>query len=293
MLYGGIYRSSFVLIYLLGALAVFFALLGVPALVHHSNERPSIIIELLLIGTVIFLTRWGRRRRWHERWIEYRTLAERLRLSRFMALPGGWRQQTAMPGHLTGYGDPINTWVYWHYRAIERFAGLPDALVDESRLRTIQFAFQEILAKEQIKYHEDNCGRLHNLDLRLHRLGDAFFIATFIACGIHLGLELGLERVPSWTSILLVTLNALLPACGAALAAIRSQGEFQRIARRSEAMCEELKELRQQLSFVATTGNDLHSQEMRRVIERIARLMLNETLDWRIVFQDRPLVLPG
>jgi hypothetical protein len=93
--------------------------------------------------------------------------------------------------------------------------------------------------------------------------------------------------------IWLVTLNALLPAFGAAIAAIRSQGEFHRVAQRSLAMREELDELKLALSQIAPRGDELKSQEMRRIVEQAARLMINETLDWRIVFQDRPLVLPA
>lgn len=291
MLCGDKYRSSFALMYLLGVMAVCFALCGVPALAHANEHYWPIIGELVLISAILLLAVLGWCRRWHERWMEYRTLAERLRLSRFMALCGGWRQQSAMPGHLAGYGDPVNTWVYWHYRAVERFVGLPDACMDDQRLKTIQFAFHEVLAQGQITYHQRNHRCLHYLDVFLHVTGYLSFFATFVCCGIHfLELLSGWEPLPHW---LLVMLNALLPACGAALAGIRSQGEFHRIARRSEAMQEQLTELRRQLACVAAAEDALNSQEMRRIIERIAGLMLNETLDWRVVFQDRPLVLPA
>ena len=102
-----------------------------------------------------------------------------------------------------------------------------------------------------------------------------------------------MNHVSSGLAIFLITLNALLPACGAALAAIRSQGEFQRLVRRSEAMKEALTRLHLELSMIQPADNALKSQEIRRVAERIAQLMLNETLDWRVVFQDRPLVLPA
>ena len=133
----------------LGALAVLFALAGIPALVQHQIELPTIIAELFVITGIILLTWCGRSGHWHERWLEYRTLAERLRLSRLMALLGGWRQQTAMPGHLATYGDPVNSWVHWHYRAVERAAGLPNGKMDAARLQETKTAFQEVLAGGQ------------------------------------------------------------------------------------------------------------------------------------------------
>jgi hypothetical protein len=54
----------------------------------------------------------------------------------------------------------------------------------------------------------------------------------------------------------------------------------------------ELMELRHKLSLIQVDEDALHSRELRTITERIARLMLNENLDWRIVFQDRPLVFP-
>ena len=122
-------------------------------------------------------------------------------------------------------------------------------------------------------------------------MGTSFFGATAVACLTHLILAWVLD-LPERVSGLLLTLNALLPACGAALAAIRSQGEFHRVARRSRSMEQELADLRFRLSVIPAKGNELQSQEIRRVSERISGLMLGETLDWRVVFQDRPLVLP-
>lgn len=39
--------------------------------------------------------------------------------------------------------------------------------------------------------------------------------------------------------------------------------------------------------------DELNSQLLQQAVEQTTRLMYNEVLDWRIVFQDRPLVWPG
>jgi hypothetical protein len=149
------------------------------------------------------------------------------------------------------------------------------------------------LIQGQINYHDENAKALSAIDRRLHWLANGLFGGTFVACAVHFSLSIEMDAIPAWAGILLVTLNAVLPAFGAAIAAIRNQGEFHRIAQRSRAMCEELSDLQMALTDVAPRGNELKSQNMRGIMEQTARLMINETLDWRIVFQDRPLVLPA
>ncbi|HEX3657510.1 MAG TPA: hypothetical protein VHV55_17095 [Pirellulales bacterium] len=80
---------------------------------------------------------------------------------------------------------------------------------------------------------------------------------------------------------------------GAALAGIRSQGEFHRVARRSEAMAARLDELRLEMASVPTRADEPNSVRLNHCARRVAQLMINEMLDWRVVFQDRPLGLPA
>ncbi|MBN1566848.1 MAG: DUF4231 domain-containing protein [Acidobacteria bacterium] len=291
--YGGLHRSSSALNYLLGTLAVLFALLGISSLIYGHRDVATILLELVAIAVIIIFGLWAAIGRWHERWIEYRILAERLRIARFQHLLGGARQHFSLPGHLISYGNPANTWMYWHYRAVARAAGLAEMQFDDIHLGAVQKTWRDVLLQGQIKYHKDNSRDLSIIDQRLHWLANGLFASTFVACAVHFGLSITMEMLPVWAGILLITLNAVLPAFGAAIAAIRSQGEFHRIAQRSLAMYEELDDLKLALSQIAACGNELKSQDMRRIIDQTARLMINETLDWRIVFQDRPLALPA
>ena len=291
--YGSLHRSSTALNYLLGALAVLCALLGITSLVYANRDLAPILIELASIGVIIILTLRGAFAHWHERWIEYRILAERLRIARFQNLLGGARQNFTLPRHLGTYGNPATTWIYWHYRAVTRAAGLPKVKFDDAYLSTIRATFCDILIQGQIRYHKDNARDLSRIDRQLHLLANGMFSATFVACALHFILSITMNPFSIWAGILLVMLNALLPAFGAAILAIRSQGEFHRIAQRSLAMVEELDELKLALYQISSRGNELNSQDMRRITDQTARLMINETLDWRIIFQDRPLVLPA
>lgn len=294
--YANNYRSSFLWIYLLGAMAVLLALIG--KTVHASPEVELIFIsaEVVVISGIIGLTGYGRRRLWHERWIDYRTLAERLRLVRFNCLLGGLWQHASVPSHLATYGNPAATWMQWHARAVERAAGLPNVVVQSEYLSACRELLLEALISGQEDYHDGNARRLGSIDRRLHRWGEFLFLATLGACVFHLLVALREEwfvgTVDRWDRWLMF-LAAFLPALGAAIAAIRSQGEFHRVVQRSLAMSDELALLRQAVANVPTRPDELNSQLLQQAVEQTTRLMYNEVLDWRIVFQDRPLVWPG
>ena len=88
-------------------------------------------------------------------------------------------------------------------------------------------------------------------------------------------------------------LCAFLPALGAAFAAIRNHSEVQRLAQRSKAMEETLAQLQKDMNEVPISSDSLNSVKLRGHAIRVNDLMTNEMLDWRVVFQDRPLGLPS
>ena len=100
--YGNQYRGSFIFIYLMGALAVLTALVPVGFAFEHNFGHDAHYYEFLFTGIELFViliilivNRVGTtpherhmgnsflgfkfNRRWHQRWIEYRILAERFR----------------------------------------------------------------------------------------------------------------------------------------------------------------------------------------------------------------------
>jgi hypothetical protein len=298
MYYGNLHRSAFLLNSLLGALAVFLALVGIAAGITGRQQTRWILAELFVILGILCLTHVGRRRRWHQRWIDYRTLAERLRLARCMSLLGGGGPQVVHAGHLASYGNPLRAWMHWHYRAIERAAGLvPGVQFTREYLASCREFWRESLLQDQRSYHEGTADHFMTLDRRLLRAGNALFVLTLIACLLHVG-HLRVEGDPrfSWipraASGWLTLLCAFLPAAGAALAAIRSQAETHRVAQRSRAMQDALQKLQMDLATVPVEEKALNSQRLRECADRVSDLMIRETLDWRVVFQDRPLGLP-
>jgi len=274
--YSNIYRSSFLVNYLMAGFAVFFALL---ALTLKTYETMWVICELALIILIILITYFGNRRKWHERWIDYRLLSEQLRSLRFLLPIGHTTPAFRVPAHDT-YGDPRSSWVNWHFRAIVREAGIVSVKMDENYLKSYRGFLSDSELAAQIKYHKDNSIRFRTINRNLHFLGIALFVLTFFAVFLHLFSH------SSWLTLL----AAVLPAFGAAFYGIRTQGEFEQVAKRSDAMSDYLENVR----------NDLNATEFPSTLsavgyiaEDIAEIMSTENLDWRIVFQSKRLVLPG
>ncbi|MBP1637043.1 MAG: hypothetical protein H6Q10_3617, partial [Acidobacteria bacterium] len=290
--FGRLHRGAFLVTASLGAVAVFLALYSVAAGLEGQAQRPWILAELVVILGILALTHLGRRRRWHQRWIDYRMLAERLRIARCTALLGGGGPLVLHAGHQASYGNPLRTWMHWHYQAIERAAGLPPGRVPvnaEYLAGCRQFWLGGLLERQR-RYHERNAVAFATLDRRLHRLADALFALTLAACLLHIA-HLRLDgALVSWlpdnASGWLTLLCAFLPAAGSACAAIRGFAETRRLAQRSKAMQDGLARLQEELAGIPTGGGALNLQRLRACADRVGDLMIRETLDWRVVFQD-------
>lgn len=302
VVYSDRYRSAFVLAFLLAAVAVGLALLpiGLRMQQHHLPETLAIALELLAILTILGLVLVGRWLRWHERWINYRLAAELVRHLRLVAPLGGGRPFPQIPAHWATYGQPASTWMAWYVRAVERALGLPTAVVDKTYLDSSLNHLHQ-LVEGQVSFHEASHKRSHQIEKRLHRFGIALLLLTLAACGLHLLPNLShAMHVPDWLPPVLTFCCGFFPALGAAMAGILNQGEFRRIAMRSESMREqllllgeEIDAIRHRVNTAAEPAQEQFSVQAAELASDVTRLLLNEVLDWRVVFLDRPVVPPS
>jgi hypothetical protein len=290
------YRSSFITIYSFGALAVLFAFLGIYLKSHDSiadhNSHGWLYAELTLIISILALLLLSWIGRWHERWVDYRLLAEALWQMEFLAPLARVTPSFEVPAHID-HEDSSRTWFNWYFRALAREAGLIRAKIDDSYLRAYRRVLEGSIL-DQISYHGKNAAKLKKAHKRIHITVASFFIATLIACLLHLISE---ETVTSWlgesnyhTAELILSLCAVvLPALGAAAEGILHQGEFERLERRSEAMSARLGE---SLQRVSALGGRASSRRLAHVAESFCIAMLLENADWRSVFISKDLGPP-
>lgn len=296
--YMDLYRGAFVLNYLMGAMAVLFALLSY---FNHVRETMWLWCEvgaLALIAINFFADRlWH----WNERAIEYRFLAEHFRHMEMLAPLVRVTPRTRMPVH-NSQGDPDVTWMNWFFRAVVRENGLvgnedqreeyltSKQIVDMSPDYLIQV--HGILVREWLEgqriYHEHVAHRFQFIGKAFFIFTSSLFAVTVAACLMHLlhinlPLEISITEGGEWRPGWLLTIMvAALPAFLAALHGLSKQAEFERLTEHSEAMAEHLERIIKR--FSSMHKNEIYSVTLSNLAIDIARMMLEETLEWRVMY---------
>jgi Protein of unknown function (DUF4231) len=298
--YGNLYRSSYFFNYLFAAVAVFLALFDLVAGgLGFGSKTLWIGSEVVIIITILFVTTAGKRGRWHEKWIDYRQLAEELRQYRLYYLTLG---RDAGSDLSKGEGGEAASWVDWYFAASCREAGMTSGTFDAASIRRIAETVLKEEITPQIAYHEKKAGTLHILEHRLHHLGEYAFGATLLVCLFYLGLVVFAGKEPGLATWAYETKNGakgavtmmtgFLPALGAAFFGVRVQGEFGSTAERSHATAAQLKTLAEKFEALSTAQTP-RLEALRLRVEETARAMLMENMDWRMLYISKPLNLPG
>jgi hypothetical protein len=298
------YRSAYVLTYFLSAVAVFIALGGVFV---DTVDRKGIVVlmEFFVIGSIISLILIGRASLWHERWLDYRALAESLRHGRFLAFVSEFgRVHDSASGQVSR--EP--PWTLWYVRATMRGLGLPSAIFDFTYQWRILNATLTYEIDEQLKYHTDNSRSVHRIDHLLHDIGIACFLITFIILGLFLvgyGYEYlfgdlttasvkpvtWLGQLPFFLKHWMFVCTAGLPALGAALAGIRVHGDFESAEEHSERMTDSLALLKG--DYTAAMRREGTFDDTAQRLIATSRVMTEDLASWHDLYGRKRLVLPA
>lgn len=280
--YAALYRSSYLANMALKAMTVTCGLAvalapGWPAWISGWLYG-QLACVLLIIGNT-HLARW---RHWHAKAIDYRLLAEQLRQMSDLAPLASVFAFSRPPVHQVA-GDPRGTWMTWHSRAVIRAAGLPAARFDAPYVAACRELIEEQGIGRQIHYHESNAGRTIKTHVRLQR---AAFWLLLVTVGAWVFYFLGGRDSDATGYRVLRMISVMLPSWVMVLAAIASFGEFNRVGRRSEAMARHLDGLRDRLRELPPEAG---SEAVADIARTFARWMIEETVDWRMVFLAHPM----
>lgn len=288
--YSLVYRSTYVFNFLFAAIAVVLALGGI--FIHEPELKSYLVIaELAIIVVVLITWRYGHLKQWHRHWLECRRLAEFTRHLRIFA-PLGISGSPGRPRRHRDAGE--EDWINWYGWSLRRLLPLPDCVVDNAYLQKMRDIVRNIEIDGQINYHNANVKRMNRLDHRIHRSGEFLFAATAALCLIFLVTiwSGALHDVAQSTRDLVLStvtfLTALLPTLGAALGAIRAQGDFRTLAEQSARTAKRLAAIDQMLaaegpSFAELTGR----------VEQLSDVLMADLREWHTIFQTRPLALPA
>lgn len=270
------FRSAYIANFGLAAFAVMVSLIG---LVLAADAKPFLAaIELATVAAILAITHIGRRAGWHQRWLDCRQTAERLRCLAIGAQLGELS--------LRGNAHPVA-------RRVARALRLPDVLVDAGYLGDVHDDLMRLLA-DQIDYLELDARRMHHLEHRLHRAGEWLFGLTATLCLAFLAIEIVAAALPEMHALVHPTLvwgtigSAALPAIGAAIYGIRMQGDFAGIAERNEALAQQLRRVR-----YVSSNEPLAFDTLLRRARRVSDLLTEDLSSFLHAYHARPLVLPG
>ena len=287
-----LYRNAYVLAYLLAAAAVLIAVVG--AYIEDPILKLALVaLELFVVVAIIQLVRYGGKNAWHERWIDYRLVAESLRYARFLAYVSEFG--------LINRRDLTNQpWTIWYIRATLREIGLPGATMDRGYQRLLLQSVLSNEVREQRHWHELNTDAMAKVDHFLHRSAERCFNYTFGTLCIGLVVLVGiivllpeqqeyavLKHAKPW----LLLAAAGLPALGAALAGIRVQGEFEDYKERSEHMIAELNEL--EAMYESQLGRQPQIDRTADMLVETARVLSEDLAAWQELYGRKRLNLPA
>lgn len=310
--YAALYRGAFLTNNCLAFLTVLLAAVG--GILWAGLLRPEIggsaltlpiiaLTEIAAIALIVYVHWRARRARWHDRWLDYRLLAELLRSMRYLAPLAGAAPSSRLPA-VHAANDPRGSWTYWLFRAIVRGAPLavkkhPDPPALGLRRETAVYYFppeyldeclrrvREDWVPDQINHHGQTSARMGRTHERLEAaMHGAFALAlgcvvVYVLARVFDAYDVSGEK---WLKLAAV----VLPALALCLAGFRDQLECRRLHGRSATMVSQLELAL--AAFDRLAASPLRAEggwafPIAVETNRLAQMMIDEVADWRIVYQ--------
>ena len=274
--YGRLFRSSSVSQYLIVILGVWIS--GVIGLLVPSLAAASIATQLLANILVLTDAAIRTRRRWQERWLDYRVVAEQLRWLGFRCSFG------LGAGRQPQFNILKNTsWTDWYLRRVAHALGPPRGKIDTASVEAAANYLTEVEIPNQINYHRLTFRQLGLLERRLScaahvALAASLVVATLLAVA---AVQAGSLEAVGWKPFAIVML-AILPATMTALNGLRVDADLVRLVERSAQTIALLFRIRRVI-LAAPADYDHVASNM----QRLASIMRNELAEWRFVIESR------
>jgi len=293
--FGIAHRDTSIAPYVFAPLTIIVAVLAQIVLAREqANQTVQAIVEFLILGLNLFAYEAAVRAGYHERWIDYRSLAEELRHLAFL-WPLGRPLRSA---HLVGEAATEAShfaWVGWYGRAVARQGGLYPGVFTPDRLDGCRTMLVEHFLRPQSHYHGRIQTRFRKVQGRLHAVALWLFRIAFLLATLDVAVALLFHAVPpsqtplssvfGW-GVVAAALAVILPYIATGTHGFLSQGDFWNLSRRSERMCQQLEPLIAKISIAPPTLESLGN-----FAEDAADVMRDEVLNWRVFVRLKPPAL--
>lgn len=270
------YQRAGTTVYVLAAAAV---ILAATQIIFLSDSPRILIGEVAFMIAVLGIVWVGRARRWHEKWLDYRFLAERFRSAGFMAACDIDVATLRPPRHLSlAYSS--HDWMVaafssvWNRRPISRGRDSPPV----ESLKSLLF---KAWIEDQIGYQDKVGRRQHGQHQLMSRATDTLFGLTLLAAILHVA-----DFAPHTPEKALAAMVIAFPAAAASLAGIRTHGDYLRKSMRSAEMAGHLREIKDRMA------REKERESFLKLVSETEEMMLRENEDWRVTVRFHTPELP-
>jgi hypothetical protein len=206
-------------------------------------------------------------------------------------------------------------WLNWYRRAVLRKAAFPDARLDADYINTVQELALQNLIRNQITYFESEATFYNEADERLETYINWCIAIAFVVTISYLAISLLLPlilrssstaiiveflqqletRMTSTGALLATFFGALMPAIAAALAALRSHGEYAPIAARYLGTSSALQRLERQVLLTLPDRRrnpaikSASSAEVSEQIVAATSSLFQEVIGWQSVLKKKKI----
>jgi hypothetical protein len=305
MYYRDIYRSVGILRQLLPFLASiglavgFYATLLIGPVAISTQSAPVLngisvfgfAVQAICFLLIIVLSRLEKKNRWHQKFLDYRMLAEMLRQMKYLG-PSG----LVIRGlNISAYSSDVNvSWVNWYFRAIVREAGFPALSLSEADLARWADTTVGAILRGQIEYHRSNASvmqriasRLERFGLRVYYIGIGIMILRaavfyFATADTHTTLN---EVQKSYLTKVFNMLSMVAPLFSSLAFGLSAQEGFASLQHRSEDMLLRLSNMEKQMS--RQKSEDFNA--FMALTQALTNLMLSEFTDWNMFIRTKSI----
>jgi hypothetical protein len=266
-------------------LAAIFVLAGMMALsfetyAHLIVKRPVLVMYLLCFIGIAGLYTWSRKLRAQSRYLDYRALAEGLRVQLFWRLAG--IKQNVSFHYLQKQNDELQ-WIREAIRGI-------NSVIPQGQPR--YDLVHDHWIKDQSDYFIRSANRDHCQMERLDKIADLLY---------GLGLTLSVLVIIFWDYLehavglhhLLIVIMGFLPVVAALWIAYAEKTALREQSKQYARMALIFKRVREQIEAIGLTTDDSgRNRQLDCLIVELGKEALIENGDWVLLHRERPIEIP-
>lgn len=303
-------RGAFTFCALMGLLAISCAVVG---LILPAGSTPAKVVESICLLVILWFIARDRKMHWRDQWLFFRQLERRLDHAAWLMLVGRELKHEPAAEVRAFHRSHQADWMSTLSSAVIRAAGLPGLRLDREYLQAARDLVRNGLIRAQLAYCQAETALQQRADHLLERwIRGTFTIALTATLG-YLAVKAALAAFASvagaewherlfeggaedmWHRISMVVslIGIGMPGIAAALASIRSHGDFAQLAIRYAGVASALTDAEQLLERLCPSGagedSSCTSRNIAAVALHVVSLLGHEATSWSAIIQTKEI----